>query len=66
MFDKEFAKELYKEYRGTPFYDALMSYNKKFDTTLPINVAEMVTIQELKEAIANNKEVNPYKHGLIY
>lgn len=66
MFDEEIAKRIYKPYEGTPFYDALMDYDRKFDTLIHLNELGMVTTKELQDAVIKNKEIELYKPGLIY
>lgn len=66
MFDEEEAKYIYKKYKGTPFYEALMAYDKRFNTLIHLNELDMVTTEQLKDAVANGKEMELYKSGLIY
>lgn len=66
MFDEELAKYIYKSYKGSPFYDALMTYDKKFNTMIHLNEIGMVTTKQLQNAVANNKEIELYKPGIIY
>lgn len=58
MYDEEYAKLLYSDYKGQPIYGALLDYDKHFQTLFPLNFIEAVTVKDLQNAIKINQELN--------
>lgn len=66
MYDKEYAKFIYSDYRNKPIYKALLNYNKHFQTLFPLNFVEAVTVKDLQNAIATNQELDLEDTNKVY